>query len=86
MDGLKIPSDFKIENFSKEYEIPSGLSNLAENNESAFLALKIVEIIGEDEVSQLDSETIYFIVHLLNKTNLKYLRNEIIITALPQRV
>ncbi len=86
LDGLKIPSDFKIENFSKEYEIPSGLSNLAENNESAFLALKIVEIIGEDEVSQLDSETIYFIVHLLNKTNLKYLRNEIIITALPQRV
>ena len=84
-DGIKIPSDFKILDLSKEYDVPSGLFNLAKNNESAFLSLKIVEIIGEDEASELDAETIYFIVHLLNKTNLKTLRNEILITALPQR-
>ena len=50
-----------------------------------FLTLKIVEIIGEDEPHQLDPETIYFITHLLNQINLKKLRNDILISALPQR-
>ena len=50
-----------------------------------FLTLKIVEIIGEDEPYQLDPETIYFITHLLNEINLKKLRNDILISALPQR-
>ena len=58
---------------------------LAKNNESAFLTLKLVEIIGEDEAYNLDPETIYFITHLLNQNNLKKIRNEILISALPQR-
>ena len=52
----------------------------------AFLALKIVEIIGEDEPYQLDSETIYFIMSLLNKSDLINIRNKVLISALPQRV
>ena len=32
-------------------------------------ALKFVEIIGEDEISNLDPETIYFIVNILNKNS-----------------
>ena len=49
------------------------------------LTLKIVEIIGEDEPHQLDPETIYFIIHLLNQTELKKFRNEVLISALPFR-
>ena len=52
---------------------------------NAFLVLKIVEIIGEDEAYNLDPETIYFITHLLNQNDLKKIRNEILISALPQR-
>ena len=84
-DGFKIPKDFNYQELLKKYEVPSNLSRLSENNESAFLTLKIVEIIGEDEPNGLDSETIYFITNLLNQTNLKKLRNEILISALPQR-
>ena len=40
------------------------LLQLIKNDEPAFLTLKIVEIIGEDEPHQLDPETIYFITHL----------------------
>ena len=69
----------------KKYEVPENLLALTKNNESAFLALKIVEIIGEDEPYQLDAETIFFITHLLNRTNLKKIRNEILISALPLR-
>jgi hypothetical protein len=58
---------------------------LVKNQESGFLSLKIVEIIGEDEVVDLDPETIYFITHLLNQLNLVKFRNEILISALPLR-
>ena len=58
---------------------------LINNNQNAFLALKIVEIIGEDEPHQLDPETIYFITNLLNKMNLKQIRNLVFNSALPLR-
>ena len=37
---------------------------LIENDEIGLLALKLVEIIGEDEIHNLDAETIYFITHI----------------------
>ena len=43
------------------------MNDLAEKGEKGYLALKIVEIIGEDEVNNLDPETIYFVTNLLNK-------------------
>ena len=84
-DGLNIPKDLNYQELQKKYEVPENLLQLAKNNESAFLTLKIVEIIGEDEPYNLDPETIYFIIHLLNQTNLKKIRNKILISALPLR-
>ena len=84
-DGFKIPKEINYLEISKKYNIPSNLLKLGKSNESAFLTLKLVEIIGEDETYNLDSETIYFITHLLNLNNLRKIRNEILISALPQR-
>ena len=84
-DGFKTPKDLNFEDLQKKYNVPENLLQLAKNNESAFLTLKIVEIIGEDEPHQLDAETIYFITHLLNQNNLIKIRNEILISALPLR-
>ena len=84
-DGFDIPKDFNYQKISKKYSIPSNLLKLAKGDESAFLTLKLVEIIGEDEAYDLDPETIYFITHLLNQNNLKKIRNEILISALPER-
>ena len=84
-DGFEIPKDFNYQKISKKYSIPSNLLQLAKGDESAFLTLKLVEIIGEDEAYDLDPETIYFITHLLNQNNLKKIRNEILISALPER-
>ncbi len=84
-DGFEIPKDFNYQEISKKYSIPSNLLKLGEGDESAFLILKLVEIIGEDEAYDLDPETIYFITHLLNQNNLKKIRNEILISALPLR-
>ena len=85
-DGFSLPSNFDYKEFSKKFDIPSNLLKLIDNNQNAFLALKIVEIIGEDEPHQLDPETIYFITNLLNKMNLKQIRNIVLNSALPLRI
>ena len=66
-----MPKDFNYQEISQNYNIPSNLIKLGKGNESAFLTLKLVEIIGEDEAYNLDPETIYFITHLLNQNNLR---------------
>ena len=85
LDGFEIPKEINIKELSNKYSKPDNLLNLVTNEEIGLLALKFVEIIGEDEVSELDPETIYFIVHILNKANLTKLRNKIIISSLPLR-
>ncbi len=85
-DGFKIPNSFNYAEQSSKYEVPENLSKLIEKKQNAFLTLKIIEIIGEDEPNQLDSETIYFITNLLNKMNLTTIRNKVLISALPQRI
>jgi len=84
-DGFILPTNFNYKELSKKFDIPTNLLKLIEDNQNAFLALKIVEIIGEDEPNQLDPETIYFITNLLNKMNLKQIRNLVFNSALPLR-
>ena len=84
-DGFKIPKEIDLKEISERYFIPEGLNGLIKKQEIGHLALKFVEIIGEDEIQNLDSETIYFIINALNKANLIKFRNKALITALPLR-
>ena len=63
----------------------SNLIEISKSQEIGFLALKFVEIIGTDEISDLDPETIYFITNILNKAKLIKFRNNILISSLPLR-
>ena len=74
-DGILIPKEINHKDLSGSYNVPDNLNDLAEKGEKGYLALKIVEIIGEDEVNNLDPETLYFITNLLNKLELKEFRN-----------
>ena len=84
-DGFSLPSNFKYDELIAKLDVPNNLLQLVDNNQKAFLALKIVEIIGEDEPYQLDSETIFFVTNLLNKMNLVTIRNKVLNSALPLR-
>ena len=84
-DGFSLPANFKFEELTKKFDVPKNLIQLIDNNQKAFLALKIVEIIGEDEPYQLDPETIYFVTNLLNKMDLVTIRNKVLNSALPLR-
>ena len=59
---------------------------LINNNNIGMILLRLVEIIGEDQIENLGTETLYFITAVLNETNLDNLRNKIIIKTLPNRV
>ena len=84
-DGFSIPKEIKLKEIAERYNVPDNLLSLAKTKESGLLALKFVEIIGEDEVENLDPETVYFIIHILNESDLKKLRNTILTRALPLR-
>ncbi len=84
-DGFSLPSNFKFNDLAKKFDVPNNLLQLIDNDQKAFLALKIVEIIGEDEPYELDPETIYFVTNLLNKMNLVTIRNKVLNSALPLR-
>ena len=66
--------------------MPQNLYDLASQNQIGLVILKIVEIIGEDNIRELDPETIYFLNRILNELDLKKIRNNILSEALPVRV
>jgi len=86
VDGVSLPSDLDFSNISSQLTIPQNLEDLVNQNQTGLLMLKIIEIIGEDDIRDLDTETIYFLNSILNKMNLKKIRNNILSEALPVRI
>ena len=85
VDGVKLPKDLDYSQLSAELTVPENLENLASKNQLGLVMLKIIEIIGEDKITDLDPDTIYFINRILNQLNLKKIRNNILSAALPLR-
>ena len=85
-DGIALPETLDYETLSSQLTVPKNLADLAEANQIGLVMLKIVEIIGEDKISDLDPETMYFLNKILNELNLKKIRNNILSEALPVRV
>jgi len=84
-DGIVLPKDLNYSALSSQLTVPSNLKDLASQNQIGLVMLKIVEIIGEDNISDLDPETVYFLNRILNQLNLKKIRNSILSEALPVR-
>ena len=75
-DGIILPRDLDYSTLSSELTIPNNLQSLASQNQIGLVMLKIIEIIGEDNISDLDPETVYFLNRILNDLNLKKIRNK----------
>tara|TARA_Y100000590_G_scaffold454103_1_gene600316 strand:- start:1220 stop:2956 length:1737 start_codon:yes stop_codon:yes gene_type:complete len=84
-DGIIVPDDLNYSSLSSELTIPQNLESLVNQNQLGLLMLKIVEIIGEDKVRDLDPETVYFLNKILNDLKLKKIRNDILSESLPVR-
>ena len=85
-DGISLPNDLDYTELSTQLTVPENLQDLASQNQIGLVMLKIVEIIGEDNISDLDPETLYFLNKILNDLNLKKIRNGILSEALPVKV
>ena len=58
---------------------------IKENNRVIYyvICLKIVEIIGKDELKELDADSLYFIISILNHLDVDPIRNNILLKVLP---
>jgi len=85
-DGFNLPESLNIDELSNKLTMPEGLVNLTKQRQVGLVMLKIVEIIGQDNIEDLDPDTLYFIVKILNNLQLKKIRNNILSKTLPNRV
>tara|TARA_B100001175_G_scaffold263805_1_gene233597 strand:+ start:149 stop:1906 length:1758 start_codon:yes stop_codon:yes gene_type:complete len=85
-DGVVIKKKYlNMFNFDQS-NIPTDIQLLLNNEEIGMVLLRLVEIIGEDNVENLDSDTLYFISSILNQLNLDTLRNKILLQVLPLKI
>ena len=84
-DGVKI-----LKKYDGLYEYKSKVSteinSFIVNGETGLVLLKLVEIIGKNEVENLDIESISFVVGIMNELKIINLRNEILLKVLPLKV
>ena len=86
VDGISLPKDLDFSSLTSQLTIPKNLVKFVDQNQTGLVMLKIIEIIGEDDIRDLDPETIYFLNRILNKLNFKKIRNDILSEALPIKV
>ncbi len=84
-DGIKISKKF-TDRYDSKVNIPPDLQVKVNNRDLGLILLRFVEIIGEDQLNDLGSETLNFILITLNQLDLDKIRNKIILKTLPIRV
>ena len=85
-DGIKISKKYNNLYEINEFEIPTDIQVMINNNEIGPTLLRIIEVIGQDELKDLDEDTLYFIVSALNQLDIDYIRNKILLKVLPLKV
>ena len=82
-DGVQIPKKYHNLFDLNQSNVPNDINLLINNNEIGLVLLRLVEFIGEDELRDIGTETVYFMISILNKLNLDKIRNDILIKVLP---
>ena len=85
-DGVKVSQKYKNLYEAQNNQMPPDIQAFIKNGDMGLAMLRIVQIIGQDELKDLDSETIYFIVDTLNMLDIDPLRNKILLKVLPLKV
>ena len=85
-DGIEIPKKYQsLFEFGKS-NIPTDMQLLISNNEIGLVLLRLVEIIGQDNIDVLDPDTLYFMTSTLNALDIDQIRNYILLQVLPLKV
>ncbi len=85
-DGVQIPKKYNNIYEVIDPNIPDYIQILINQEETGLFLLRLVQIIGEDKITDMDPETLYFIITCLNKLDIDQLRNHILLKVLPLKV
>ncbi len=85
-DGIEISKKYEGLYKIDESEMPTDIQVMVNNLEIGSTLLRIIEVIGQDELEVLDEDTLYFIVSALNQLDIDYIRNKILLKVLPLKV
>ena len=85
-DGIKVSEKFKNLYKINDSEMPSDIQIFINNGDIAAAMLRIVEVIGQDELKDIDENTLYFIISTFNQLDIDLLRNKILLKVLPLKV
>ena len=85
-DNINVSKKYKDLYEINEFEIPSDIQVYINNGDVAVAMLRIVEVIGQDELKNIDDDTMYFIISTLNQLNIDAIRNKILLKVLPLKV
>ena len=83
-DGIKIGEIDEMSQYISE--LNPEFDKMIDNNESGMILLKLVEIIGEKELDELNNSTLNLIIETMNRAKLISLRNELLLEILPLKV
>ena len=85
-DGIKILDKYNDLYQINDSEVPSDIQIFIDSGDMAAVLLRIVEVIGQDNLKNIDEDTLYFIISALNQLNVDLLRNRILFKVLPLKV
>ena len=85
-DGATILNKYANLYEVNESEMPADIQYLIDSKDMGLAMLRIVEVIGQDEIVNIDPETMYFVISTINQLNVDILRNKILFKFLPLKV
>ncbi len=85
-DGIEISKKYENLYEINQSEMPTDIQVMINNNEVGSALLRIIEVIGQDDLEALDEDTLFFIVSALNQLDIDFIRNKILLKVLPLKV
>jgi len=82
-DGIQVSKKFNDLYEVKDSEMPSDIQIFINSNDIGAAMLRIIEVIGQDQIKDIDDDTLYFIISTLNQLDADPLRNKILLKVLP---
>ena len=85
-DGIEMSKKYKDLYKINDAEMPTDIQVMINNNDMGSALLRIIEVVGQDDLDFLDEDTLYFIISALNQLGIDHIRNKILLKVLPLKV
>ena len=86
-DGIKVSEKYdNLYEINDDKEIPTDIQNMIIKEDIGGALLRLAQVIGQDNLEEIDDDTIYFIISTLNKLDIDPIRNKILLKVLPLKV